>query len=352
MKRIFLILAATVLAATTLMAQPAKSRRAQTEAQQPKAGTKPASGATDRASLQFPTAATMPDDVVWRREIYRQLDLLKDENAPMYYPVEPQGRQVNLFTYLFRLVLTGRIPAYTYKLDGRESFEKEDRLEVRTLLENQSIYFEEQNGRLAVADADVPSAEVTRFYIKESAYFDQRSGTFRTRVSALCPVLMRGDSEFGGEATPYPLFWVNYDDAAPWLARLPMMGSNLNNVTNGTADDFFAMNRYRGQIYKTNNLQGRVLASYCKDDSAMIREQKRIEKELADFERGIWTLPIDTARRDSLERLKEQKSNRRSRSASSSKDDTTSRRSNASSKKESKPSNSSAPRVSVRRQRR
>ena len=73
----------------------------------------------------------MPDDVVWKRDIYRQLDLLEDKNAPMYYPVEPQGRQVNLFTYLFRLVLTGRVPAYKYKLDGNESFEEKDKLEVR-----------------------------------------------------------------------------------------------------------------------------------------------------------------------------------------------------------------------------
>ena len=40
----------------------------------------------------------MPDDVVWKRDIYRQLDLTKDKNAPMYYPVEPMGKQVNLFT--------------------------------------------------------------------------------------------------------------------------------------------------------------------------------------------------------------------------------------------------------------
>ena len=42
----------------------------------------------------------MPEDVVWKRDIYRQLDLMKDKNAPLYYPVEPIGKQVNLFTYL------------------------------------------------------------------------------------------------------------------------------------------------------------------------------------------------------------------------------------------------------------
>ena len=75
----------------------------------------------------------MPDDVVWKRDIYRQLDLTKDKNAPMYYPVEPMGRQVNLFTYLFRLILTGRINAYSYKLDGNESFDEKDKLPVKEI---------------------------------------------------------------------------------------------------------------------------------------------------------------------------------------------------------------------------
>ena len=90
---------------------------------------------------------------------------------------------------------------------------------------------------------------------------------------------LRSD-DFGGEATPYPLFWLKYDDISTYLARHTMMASNYNNVTNMTAADYFAMNMYEGKIYKTNNMQGTVLANYCKTDSAMANEQKRIEKQL------------------------------------------------------------------------
>jgi len=280
-------------------AQPAKSRVAATQKTE-QAGK---STATDRASLMFPTTAAMPEDVVWKRDIYRQLDLTKDKNAPMYYPVEPMGRQVNLFTYLFRLILTGRINAYKYNLDGNESFDEKDKLPVKDMLENHKIYYEENGGKLTVADSDVPSAEATRYYIKESIYMDQRTGTFSTKVTAICPVLMRNEDDFTSEPTPFPLFWVNYDDVAPWLAKLPMMPSDLNNVTNMTADDFFAMNRYEGQIYKTNNMQGKMLHNYCPTDSDMVAEQKRIEKQLNDFEKNVWGsgfLP-DTTKKDSLD---------------------------------------------------
>lgn len=299
----------------------------------------------------------MPEDVVWKRDIYRQLDLMKDKNAPMYYPVEPIGRQVNLFTYIFRLILTGRLTAYAYKLDGNESFDEKDRLAVRDMLDRFSIlYDEDANGRITVADVDVPSAEATRYYLKESVYFDQRTSTFSTRVTALCPILMRGDDEFGGEATAFPLFWVKYDDVAPYLTKLPMMGSNLNNVSRMTADDFFTMHHYEGKIYKTNNLQGRVLANYCETDSAMSAEQQKIEKQLTDFEDGVWGTreePSDstaavpaTGKKSRTAAASVEKASAEAPEASSS------RRRTGRTASTSKSSGSSAPSVSARRQRR
>lgn len=349
MKRLFLILMMAG-AVASLSAQPAK-RRTTTSNAAAQRGETQAKTNTDRASLLFPVKQSMPEDVVWKRDVYRTLDLKQDANAPLYYPVEPRGRQVNLFTYVFHLMLSGRVNAYTYKLDGVESFDKKDKMEVRDVLDRYSIYYEEKDGRFTVENNDVPSAEVTRYYIKESVYLDQRTGTFSTKVTAVCPVLMRGADDFGGEATPYPLFWLNYDEVAPWLARLPLMASNLNNVTNMTVDDYFAMNRYDGKIYKTNNLQGLALANYCKTDSAMLKEQKRIEKEIFDFEEGVWGHmskedSIKAAREDSIRLAKEgpkAKKKEKSRKSSSS----------SATVKTSKPkSSTSAPRVSVRRQRR
>ena len=143
MKRILSLITVTLLLAGTAIAQPTKTRVPKQDAPGQAAGQAGKSSATDRAALMFPTTAAMPDDVVWKRDIYRQLDLTKDKNAPMYYPVEPMGKQVNLFTYLFRLILTGRVNAYTYKLDGNESFDEKDKLAVKDMLERYGIYYEE-----------------------------------------------------------------------------------------------------------------------------------------------------------------------------------------------------------------
>lgn len=355
MKRLFFVLLGVALYVQA-EAQPARRRVKPNDADK-------AEKTIDRASLQFPVAVEVPEDVVWRRDVYRQLDLTLDKNAPLYYPVEPSAGQINLFTYLFDLLLTGKITAYQYKLDGNESFTSRDKVDVKELLERYHIYYEEQNGRPRVNASDIPSAEVSRYYIKESSYFDQRTSTFRTKVTALCPVLMRGD-DFGGEATPYPLFWLKYDDISTYLARHTMMASNYNNVTNMTAADYFSMNLYDGKIYKTNNMQGKVLANYCKTDSAMANEQKRIEKQLSDFEKHVWghddSVAVDsTAAKEAVETKKEKASRttRNSRRASASSDD--SKKAKAEKTKVSKTRRGSSggggaskPRVTVRRQRR
>lgn len=355
MKRLFFVLLGVALYVQA-EAQPARRRVKPNDADK-------AEKTVDRASLQFPVAVEVPEDVVWRRDVYRQLDLTLDKNAPLYYPVEPSAGQINLFTYLFDLLLTGKITAYQYKLDGNESFTSRDKVDVKELLERYHIYYEEQNGRPRVNASDIPSAEVSRYYIKESSYFDQRTSTFRTKVTALCPVLMRGD-DFGGEATPYPLFWLKYDDISTYLARHTMMASNYNNVTNMTAADYFSMNLYDGKIYKTNNMQGKVLANYCKTDSAMANEQKRIEKQLSYFEKHVWghddSVAVDsTAAKEAVETKKEKASRttRNSRRASASSDD--SKKAKAEKTKVSKTrrgssggGGASTPRVTVRRQRR
>ena len=280
-----------------IWAQPEARRQA---AAQKKAAQQSGDTPTLRAQIFFPTALPMDEDVVWRRDIYRELDLNNEANAALYYPVEPKGNQMNLFTTIFRLMMTGKITVFQYRMDGNDSFAAADRVDPKSFLDNYHIYYEKQaNGRIKLDNSDIPSREVKSYYIKESSFFDQRSATFHTKVLALCPIMTRED-DFGDGGTRYPLFWVKYDDLAPYLTRQQVMTSNLNNAVVMSIDDYFARNQYKGKIYKTNNLLGQTLSQYCTTDSAMAKEQKRIEAELVAFEKNIWG---NQARKDSLDSI-------------------------------------------------
>ena len=299
MKRVLFLLMIT-LAASSMTAQPKQRRVQNTETQQQQKKKQPSSAMSLRAQISFPTAVDVPEEVVWRRDIYRELDLTKDENAGLYYPVEPHGKEVNLFTYIFKLAQNGYIPVYEYPTDGSDVFTEEAKVQMKTILDNYHIFYEEQDGKLKVDNSDIPSAEVKKYYLKESAYYDQANSSFHIKVLALCPVMMR-DDDFGGEATNYPLFWVKYSDLEPFLNRQTVMTSSLNNATTMSMDDFFTLNMYRGKIYKTNNAQGKTLIQLCDGDTTKLSaEQKRIEKELEAFRKNIFG---DPAKKDSLDSI-------------------------------------------------
>ena len=345
MKRIFLI-GCTVLFAVMASAQPAARRTQQRQS--------PANTISTRAQISFPTTAPMEEDVVWRRDIYRELNLMDDANAGLYYPTEPVGSQMNLFCYIFKLMMmgprNGGINAYEYRMDGNEVFTDSARIKPLQFLDNYHIYYERTDRGIRLDNSDIPSAEVKGYYLKESAYYDQGTSTFHRKVIALCPIMYRAD-DFGDGEVKYPLFWVKYDDLAPFLSKQTIMTSNLNNAATMSVEDYFTMNCYKGKIYKTTNMLGKTLAQYCTTDSAMNKEQRKIENELKEFEKNIFG---NTQKRDSLDSISAAKDNtkavktrsRRTRRSAETTVTRSSRRSNSSGG-----SSNNAARVSVRRQR-
>ncbi len=373
MKKIFalILLICALGQASEVSAQPPR-RRAEQQQKQEQQQNSPR-GSSYR---EFPTAQSMPSDAAWRRDLYRTLDLTKDANAVLYYPTTPQDGRENLFIYLFKLLLRKQIKAYDYKLDGNEDFSSKNEVTAKQLMDRYHIFYESKGDKVRVNDADLPSDEVKAYFIKESTYYDQHTASFRSQVTALCPVLKRGDSDFGGELAQYPMFWVKMQDVAPYLGKLMLMGSSLNNAATMSADDFFTMKCYKGDIYKAVNLQDRLLSNYCLDDSAMLKEQKRIEKQLTDVQEHVYgrdsayyaRLRADSlaqaeadsiaaagkaTRRTSASRRSSSASSRRTRTSvsSSSSAKAPKQRKQRTSSKASRPKSSSGGGLSVRRQR-
>lgn len=331
-------------------AQP-EARRQQQPAQAAKKSN--ANNMTTRAQISFPTEAKMAEDVVWRRDVYRELDLNDDANAGLYYPTEPVGTQMNLFTYLFKLIMAGPrhggIAAYSYDVNsGNERFDESLRIQPLKFLDDYHIFYERGDRGVHIDDSDIPSAEVKGYFIKESAYFDQVSATFHTKVQAICPVMYRED-DFGDGVTKYPLFWVKYDDLAPFLSKQTIMTSNLNNAATMSLDDYFTTNAYRGKIYKTTNMLGKTLAQVAGGDTAKLsREQSRIEKEIERFEQNVWG---DKARKDSVDSIAKLDKKQLKAVKNKSKNRRTTQTTVKRTRRSSSPSTSSAARVTVRRQR-
>jgi gliding motility associated protien GldN len=252
---------------------------------------------TDRQQSFYEVREPSDADLQWMKVIYRSLDLTKGKNPALYYPEEPNADGENLFFIIMRLLANNKISAYEY-LDGREMFTDEFKIKVNEMFDRFHIYYTEAKGSndknpiYEFENADIPSNEVLSYFIIEKWEFDTRSNQMKARVEALCPVLHRMD-EWGGEAVKYPMFWVKLNDIRPYMAQQYVFTDDDNNLARYSIDDFFKLNMYTGEIYKTKNLRNQSLRQMFPEDEAYKHAQDSIEQRLRSFNQDLWVPPLE-----------------------------------------------------------
>ncbi|MDR1259728.1 MAG: gliding motility protein GldN [Tannerellaceae bacterium] len=236
----------------------------------------------------------------WMRVIYREIDMTKEQNAPLYYPVRPLNNTMNLFSSIFRLMSEGKLTAYEY-IDGYEVFDDEHVINFREgVLDRAYIYYEEApvagagEPALVINESDVPSADVLAYYVKEAWYFDQNNSVFDVKTLALCPILTT-TGDLGEQRLP--LFWLPYENIRPYITNSPIMTSDINNAKTFTIDDYFRRRMFDGEIIKTENLLNKTMREYYPEPDSLALAQKAVENQLETFRQSLYWQP-DSAQTD------------------------------------------------------
>lgn len=287
------IIAAALIATMSALAQAPVENAGAVRLRNPR-DKKPQTNAgqvTERMQYFYEHKNTSDADLVWTRDIIRQIDLKKDKNAPLYFPEDVIDGQENLFRLILNLVLQGNIPAYEY-LDGREVFTDRYRIKISDMLDRFGIYAQQAKGstdknpRYEIAEADVPTNQVLNYYVIEKWEFDKRSNQTKTRIMAVCPILNRiGDY---GEETRYPMFWVKFDQLRPFLAQQYVFLDDDNNLARYSLDDYFTLGMYEGDIVKTKNLRNLSMVQMFPDPDDLRAAQDSIDHRLRNFGGNLW----------------------------------------------------------------
>ena len=246
---------------------------------------------SDRQQAFYEQREPSEADLQWTKVVYRILDLTKGKNPALYYPEEPNEDGQSMFFIIMRLLANNQISAYEY-LDGREMFTDEYKIKVAEMLDRFHVLFSEAKGsteknpKYAIEDADIPGNEILSYFIIEKWEFDTRTNAMRSRVDALCPVLHRDDGY--GNVIPFPMFWVKLNDIRPYIAQQYIFTDDDNNLTKYNLDDFFKLNMYTGDIYKTKSLRNKTLMELYPDSVALQHARDSIEERLHRFDKNLW----------------------------------------------------------------
>lgn len=259
---------------------------------------------TNRTLKRISMPSATDSEKGWMRVIYRELDLNKPGNAPLYYPEPPIEGQENLFRTIMGLVSSGRLKVYEY-MDGREIFNDQHQLSLTDMLERFHIPYRQskKNSAVEIDEADVPGEEVLSYYIIERHELDSKNTRKRTVVEAICPVLHRSD-ELAIDPVKYPMFWVKFDDLRPYLSGNAIFVSDENNMPSCTYDDFFLLGLYDGEIVKTRNARNKSLAELYPDPVERKKIQDSIDTSLENTGGNMWVPSMEQLQASRLEKEK------------------------------------------------
>jgi gliding motility associated protien GldN len=241
------------------------------------------------------------DDIVWSRIIYKVIDLRDKQNYQLYYPLRPNEQYKSMFRLMLEAIVDG-LPVYRRNArEVRPTFnEKVDEADLPLIFaydderDNDLIQFDSITRTLKIGEDQYQQyiRSQVKFLTQEIVFFDKHYSRMFNKIIAIAPLNPNNPNnsrsknryEFLRESI---LCWFSFDELRPYLAKQYVI-PNGNETQRLTFDEFFAQKYYSSYLLGDANMFGRTMLDTYDTADKIKREQKRIEKELLNFELDLW----------------------------------------------------------------
>lgn len=227
-------------------------------------------------------------DMFWVRRVWRVIDFREKMNQSFYYPPEPAQGRVNFLTMVLSALKEGTLIAYSPMDDEfkkplnwselKNSFYRKD-----TVLREDPLHpgmFED-----TVLEMTIDFSKVKKLRLKEEWFVDKQRSMLEVRILGFCPVMDAVD-EAGNYKGTQPLFWINFEQARPVLAKT-LVYNPRNDALCRNWDEIFALRYFSSYVIKVSNVFDRYISEYASGMDAML-EAEKVKDDIFDFEQSLW----------------------------------------------------------------
>jgi len=138
-----------------------------------------------------------------------------------------------------------------------------------------------------VVNNDINLSAFNHFRLKEEWIFDTKTSTMQPRIIAIAPVRDVIDPTTGLVRGQEALFWVNYPNLRPYLAKYEAL-NEYNRAKTVSWTDVFDMRYFASVITKEENARDNRIEDVVAGRDAMLAAEE-IKNEMMVFEHDLWS---------------------------------------------------------------
>ncbi|MFN5372312.1 MAG: gliding motility protein GldN [Bacteroidia bacterium] len=235
----------------------------------------------------IPYAPVREADVMWKRRIWRVIDLREKINLPLYFPLNNDVNGLRSLTNVIYKAVTEEVSLRVYSSAADDFSQEVTPSEVKKMTEKSyekvipSMLDPSVDTTIIVTESFSPN-RVKKILLKEEWFFDKQRSVLDVRILGICPLYEQEDKEKGDQ----PLFWVYFPEARKELAKYDVF-NRQNPQERRSFDDIFWKRQFSSYIIQEENVYNRAINEYKKGMDALL-ESNRIKDEIITFEHDLW----------------------------------------------------------------
>ena len=235
----------------------------------------------------IPYAPVREADVMWKRRIWRVIDLREKINLPLYFPLNNDVNGLRSLTNVIYKAVTEEVSLRVYSSAADDFSQEVTPSEVKKMTEKNyekvipSMLDPSVDTTIIITESFSPN-RVKKILLKEEWFFDKQRSVLDVRILGICPLYEQEDKEKGDQ----PLFWVYFTEARKELAKYDVF-NRQNPQERRSFDDIFWKRQFSSYIIQEENVYNRAINEYKKGMDALL-ESNRIKDEIITFEHDLW----------------------------------------------------------------